>query len=277
MDITPVRSAPVVLGLGIAAITWRLWQHHARQEPLPLHEQALLLIAMFSVIAIARVVFNLSLWSPYTLFTAPTVIVIYCYLFFRVAPALLLSSVRAREYARVLAMVLVAIVLVSVGAQHVQAARMNDFEITAPRGRLLTDAAVGKTLAAAVRMVTERTRPGDYVLNLPQGTMINFLADRRHPLREEIIVPGYLTPAREADAIRRVAKMDVRFILIANHLTPEYRDLAFGVHYNQAFMRWIDANYHAVATFSATSGRELNFGDFEFFIRAYERNVAASE
>ena len=38
-------------------------------------------------------------------------------------------------------------------------------------------------------------------------------------------------------------------------------------------MRWIEANYHPVATFSAFSGRELRFGDFQFFIRAYERNV----
>ena len=52
--------------------------------------------------------------------TVPTVIVLYCYLFFRVAPALLLQSSRARDYARVIAMVLVTISVVRVGVKQVE-------------------------------------------------------------------------------------------------------------------------------------------------------------
>lgn len=273
IDVTPLRSAPLVLGLTISFIVWRLWRCHARREPLPQRDQIVLVIAAFSLIAIGRVVFNVSLWTSYTLFTAPTVIVLYCYLFFRVAPALLLSNPRARDYARIVAMVLVTITVVRLGVQHTESARFNVFEIKAPRARFLTDVALGRAFEDAIRFATLRTQPGDYLLSLPQGTTINFLADRRNPLREEIIVPGFLTPDREADAIRRVAARRVGLILVANHLTPEYRDWAFGVHYNQAFMRWIDAHYHPVATFSAAPGRELQFGDLEFFIRAYERNM----
>jgi hypothetical protein len=63
----------------------------------------------------------------------------------------------------------------------------------------------------------------------------------------------------------------VKLILVSNHLTPEFRDWAFGVHYNQAFMRWIEAHYRPVATFSAFEDQPLRFGDYQFFIRAYER------
>lgn len=272
-DVTPLRSAPLMLGLTIAVITRRLWGRYSRSEPFPQRDQILLLIAIFSVISIGRVVGNLSLWSPYTAFTAPTVFLIYGYLFFDGAPSLLLSSLRARVYARNIAMVLTAIWLLSLAIQHTQSARFNDFELAADRGRLWTDRMVGKPFADAIQFAAARTQPGDYVLTLPQGTIINFLSDRRYPLREEIIVPGFLTPDREEDAIRRVAERRVKLILLANHLTPEYRDLTFGFHYNQAFMRWIDAHYHPVATFSAKPGRELQFGDFEFFIRAYERNA----
>ncbi len=170
-------------------------------------------------------------------------------------------------------MVLVAIGVARLGVQHAESARRNVYEIITPRGRLLTTAAFGRPLEEAIRFATLRTEPGEYLLNLPQGTIINFLSDRRNPLREEIIVPGFLTPDREADAIRRVAARRVGLILVANHLTPEYRDWAFGVDYNQEFMRWIDAHYHPVATFSAVQGRELRFGEQEFFIRAYERNM----
>jgi hypothetical protein len=277
LDITPLRGAPLVLGLTIAVITRRLWRRYSRSEPLPQRDQVLLLIAIFSVIAIGRVMFNLSLWSPYTAFTAPTVFVVFGYLFFDRAPAVLLSSLRARVYARNIGMVLSAIWLLTLAIQHAQSARFNNFELVAERGRLWTDRMVGQPIADAIQFAAARTQPGDYVLNLPQGTIINFLADRPYPLREEIIVPGYLTPDREEDAIRRVAERRVKLILLANHLTPEYRDLSFGFHYNQAFMRWIDAHYHPVATFSARPGRELQFGDFEFFIRAYERNADGAD
>ena len=272
-DVTPLRGAALVLGVTIAVMTWQRWRDHSRSEPFPQHSQILFLMVVFSLIAIGRVVLNLSIWSPYTSFTAPTVLVVYCYLFFRAAPAALLSSARAREYARVIAMVLIAIWVTALGLEHADTARLNNFEITTPRGRLLTDAAVGRPLADAIRFTAARTEPGDYVLNLPQGSIVNFLADRRNPLREEIIVPGFLTPDREADAIRRVAERQVKLILVSNHLTPEYRDWAFGAHYNQPFMRWIEAHYHPIATFSAEPDKPLRFGDVQFFIVAYERNA----
>lgn len=271
-DVSPLRCAVLVLSLMIVQSAWRLWRRDSRGEPLQQHHAIVFLVAVFSLLTIWRVVLNFSLWSPYTLFTAPTVFVLYCYVFFRAAPAALLASARAREYTRVIAMVLTTIWVAALGFQHVDAARVNGFEINAPRGRLLTDLVMGRPLADAIRFAAERTQPGDYVLNVPQGSIVNFLAERPNPLREDIIIPGMLPPDREADAIQRVAAKRVKLILVSNHLTPEYRDWAFGVSYNQPFMRWIEANYHPVATFSAFSGRELRFGDYEFFIRAYERN-----
>ena len=272
MDVTPFRSAPLVLTAIIMAAGWRLWRRRAGHETALADDRVMLVIAVFSLLAIGRVILNVSLWTAYTSYTVPTAIVVFGWVFFRAAPALLLSSARAREYARVVAMVLVAVGLIRVGVQRVEAARYNDSEIRAPRGRLLTDAALARTYDEAIRFAQARTEPGEYLLSLPQGTAINFLADRRNPLRDEFIIPGFLTPDRELDAIDRVAAKDVRFILVANHLTPEFRDWAFGVHYNKPFMQWIDAHYHAVATFRARPGPELQFGDLDFFIRAYERN-----
>ena len=271
-DVTPLRSAPLVLGVTIGFFGWRLWRCYRRSEPLPPVDQIVLLIAIFSAIAIGRVILNVSLWSPYTSFTVPTVLVVYCYLFFRAAPHAMLSSARARDYARVVAMVLVAIWLTSLGIEHADSARLNRFEINEPRGRFLTDVAVGQPLAEAIRFANARTQPGDYVLSVPQGSIINFLADRRNPIREEILIPGLVPPDREAEAIRRIAEKQVKLILVSNHLTPEYRDAVFGVHYNRALMQWILAHYHPVAVFSATHGRPLHFGGLDFFIQAYERN-----
>jgi hypothetical protein len=37
-------------------------------------------------------------------------------------------------------------------------------------------------------------------------------------------------------------------------------------------MRWIETNYHPVATFGDHGANELKLGAPDFFIRAYERN-----
>ncbi len=274
LEVSPFRSAPVVIGATIAVLAWRLWRQYLRRDPLSHPDQLALVIAVFGFIAIGRVMLNLSLWSPYAPFTAAPVLLVFCYVFFRGAPAVLLASARGRGYARVIAMLLIAMWIPPLAMQHAELARFNNFELTAPRGRLWTDAALGRPLADAIRFTTAHTQPGDYVLSLPQGSIVHFLADRRNPLREDIIVPGFLTPEREADAIRRAEARGVKLILLSNHPTPEYRDAAFGIHYNKAFMQWIEQHYHPVATFRAfPEGPEPQFGDYEFFIRAYERNV----
>jgi hypothetical protein len=135
----------------------------------------------------------------------------------------------------------------------------------------LTHRLYNPAMSDAIRFVQRTTAPGEYVLSLPQGTLVNFLADRPNPIREENIVPGWLTPDREAAAIQAIEAKQVRLILVANWLTPEYGEGAFGVDYNQSLMRWIEQHYHQVQVFS-NDGESPQLGEAKFFIRAYERN-----
>jgi hypothetical protein len=126
------------------------------------------------------------------------------------------------------AMVVGIVVLMVVMYLQVSAARTERvYEISAPRGTLLTTRTIGRPIADAIRFVHERTAPGEYLASLPQGSIVNFLAERAQPLREEIINPGLLTPDREAEAIERMSALRVRMILVANVLSPEYGATAF--------------------------------------------------
>src|SRR5262249_48992888 len=102
---------------------------------------------------------------------------------------------------------------------------------------------------------------------------INFLADRRYPLREEIVHPGFLAGEKELDAIERIQAHKTPLILITNLLTPEFKDSAFGVDYNQRMMLWIEENYHLAARFDSANSQNAKLGDKPFFILAYERNA----
>jgi hypothetical protein len=268
-----LATAPLALPGVIGVIGWRAWRSRAGGERLAPEHRLLLVIAVFGLVSIMRVFFNVSVSGPYTPFFVPTLVIIYLYLLFEVSPACFAPPGALRANVRRGAM---ALIMLTVAARGVNSAYQyrsrNTYEVSARRGRFFTTPALGPALAEAIRFAEEHTSPDDYLLSLPQGTGINFLAERRYPLREENIVPGFLTAEKEADAIGRIAARRVPLILVANLLTPEYRDRAFGVDYNQGLVRWIQQHYQLKATFCSSCEREPRLGDKEFFILAYERN-----
>jgi hypothetical protein len=273
LDISPLRSAPLVLASIVLTTAWHAYREKSRSAVLSIQDQSLLVITVFSGLAIVRVILNVSFATAYTPFTIPTLLIVYMSLLVDRLPRFLLATDRSRTGARDFAMAVGLVMLVTVIYAQLLAARTERvFEISAPRGTLLTTRAFGRPIADAIRFVHERTAPGEYVGSLPQGSIVNFFAERANPLREEIIVPGYLTPDRESDAIQRMSARRVRVILVGNVFTPDYRDTVFGVDYNRRLMQWVEANYRPVATFSDQGGAELRFGAPAFFIRAYERN-----
>jgi hypothetical protein len=272
VDASPLKAAPLMLVMVIAALLGQWWQARNDRGRFSTPHQILLVIAVFSLLSITRVFLSVGIKSPYTAFTVATAIVVYLYLLFRFAPSWLLPAGLSRENARRCAMIFVAVTVVTFAIDSVKhSRRLRTFEVSTPRGSFLTEPAIGRPLADALRFAEARTSPEDYLLALPQGTAINFLINRRYPLREENIVPGFLTGEREAGAIERIIARRVPLILVANFPTPEYRDRVFGIDYNQKLMNWINQYYQVSAIFSASGKQHPRFGDKEFFILAYER------
>jgi hypothetical protein len=271
-DASPLIAAPLVLPLVIGGSLRRTWQlRHAGadawREP-----HLVLVIAAFALISILRVFFNVTTSGPYTPIFVPIVILVCLFLLFRVSPACFASQAALRAQVRRAMMALIALAIVVVGAGSAYRFRSrHTFEVSARRGQLFTLPALGQPLADALRFVQARTSSSDYLLTLPQGTSLNFLAERPYPLREEIVLPGFLTGEKEADAIRRIQARRVPLILVVNLPAPEFRERAFGQDYNQGLMRWIEAHYHLAARFDSAHSRGARLGDQPFFILAYER------
>jgi hypothetical protein len=272
-DVTPFASAVFLLPVVIIVTGWRIRRAGNTSGASSPDDRALLVIAVFSLVLILRAILNVTTTGPYTPFFIPTLIVIYLYLLFRVAPALLSKPVSIRVNIRRVAMLLVALLIIGMAVNSAKRfRRLNTFTVSSPRGSFTTTPEIGAPLAEAIRYVEERTKPDDYVLALPVATTINFLAARHYPLREEIVHPGFLTDEKEIEAIERIKARHVPLILIANLDTSEFRDRTFGVDYNQRLTRWINENYRVAARFDSTGSREARLGDEAFFILAYERN-----
>ncbi len=268
-DATPLTSMPIVLPLVIGALGWQAWRAWRKCEAIPPEKSILLAIAVFALVSLLRGILNVKATGPYAPFFLPAAIIVCLYLLFRFLPTLTAPEGLLRENVRRAAMALIAILIIGIAINSTYRFRSrNTFEVNAPRGRFITELPIGEPLAA-IRFARERTSPGDYVLTLPQATSINFLAERRYPFKEEIIHPGFLP---DEEAIRRLESRRVPLILVANLLTPEFRDRTFGVDYNPRLMAWINAHYHLVARFDSSASAGANIGDKPFFILAYERN-----
>jgi len=266
-----IQSAPLILLIIIAILTWRWWRYGI--ESLTQTSQILLILSVFSVIAIARMFLNVSLSSAYTPFTLPTVIIIFLWLLFRCAPGLLLIEERLCERARICTVIFASAVIAALTILYaLEYRRLYTFEIGTSRGHFFIGPDIGRPMAEAIRHIQQHTAPDDEALVLPQGTGLNFLTGRRYPLREECIVPGLVEGERETAVIERLAARRVPVVVIFNLWTPEYRDRAFGVDYNQDLVSWIEEHYRLVATFGSQSDRQARLGDKEMFFSVYERN-----
>ena len=267
-DVAPFASAALVLPAVVAMIGWRIGKSNER---VGFEGRALLVISVFAVISILRAVLNVTTTGPYTPFFLPTVILVYLYLLFRIAPAFLAGPDSIRRNVRRVTMCLLAFLAIGMAINSARRSRrLNTFHVTSPRGGFVTSREIGEPLQAAIRYVEQRTAPGDHVLALPVATTINFLTGRRYPLREEIVHPDFLAGEKEDEAIEHLQSLRVSLILIANLDTSEFRDRSFGVDYNVKLMDWIRRNYRVAARFDPTERGDANFGREPFFIIAYE-------
>ncbi|HEX8998557.1 MAG TPA: glycosyltransferase family 39 protein [Blastocatellia bacterium] len=272
-DVTPFASAIIVLPLVIGALGWRVWKTRKADQPVPVEQRILIVLAVFSLFSVLRALLNVTTTGPYTPFFIPALIVVYLYLLFRAAPAFLAPALAVRATAQRVLMCLVALLVIGLAVNSaIRFRKINTYEVSSARGSFVTLPEIGQPLAAAIRYAEEHTRPGEYVLALPVATTINFLAARPYPLREEIVHPGFLTDEKEIEAIERIKSRQVPLVLVANQITAEFRDRVFGADYNQELMRWITENYHLVARFETPHRQGANFSNEPFFILAYERN-----
>lgn len=272
-DVTPFASAIIILPLLIVWVGRRIWQRWRSDGEIQETDKTLLILSVFSFIAILRVIINVTISSPYTPFFLPVLIIVYLYLFFRVSGELLIKNDSIRASVRRAAIWLIAILVIGMAINSANRLRKRDtFLVSAPRGSFIAEEYFAQPVAEAIGYVREHSSPGEYVLTLPQATTINFMSERRYPLAEEIVHPGFLSGEKEIEAIERIKSRNVRMVVVANILTTEFHDRVFGSDYNQVLMGWIDENYHVVKRFELPPPPRSGHIIEPFFVTVYERN-----
>jgi len=234
----------------------------------PVRARLVTVYAAFALAEVARMLLHVRSGGAYGSFLLPMSIVVFTYLW--VGP--FAGALRDPASRRLAASLALGLLLASaVGTAVVLAyryRRSNTGTISTARGTLIVPPDVALAWNGALRYIDARTRPGDPIVVLPEGTSLTFLSGRRNPLREEIVTPGFLDGAAEARAIRQIDAAGTPLVLIVNRPTREFGAETFGRDYNRALMSWIASRYTPCAIFPAEASADQP-GDKRMVVRAY--------
>jgi hypothetical protein len=186
-----------------------------------------------------------------------------------VFPHFLPDPATRRRATQLVSIALTASVLVTAVTLSVRYRRKFSYPLVSAMGTWRTAPNLGIAFTQALQFIEKRTARGDAIAILPEGTSLVFLSERRNPLRDEIVTPGFLDAAGEERAIESLRQSRAPLIFIANRPTPEFAETSFGKDYNQRLMSWIEQNYAVCGIFGPRPNAALQVGDPVFFLRAY--------
>jgi hypothetical protein len=270
-DTGPYMAMPILLSC-VLAVSGNRYFRGTRNRRL----QIVIVLSIYAVTSLARIILRVRSGGAYSSYLIPASVILFTYCWVRIFPSLL-SSWRARLIARRITLGILLADVVLTGVVISYRYRINDtYAISGVRGTILTQPGLGRAFDEAIQFINIQTRPGEPVAVLPEGTSLDFLTDRRNPLREEIVTPGFLDGDGEQRAIRQLEETNTRVILITNRPTPEFGPIFFGVDYCRDLASWIGSNYELAGVFGLGHDPGQRIGDKTFFIKAYVRKPGST-
>jgi 4-amino-4-deoxy-L-arabinose transferase-like glycosyltransferase len=266
-DMNPLRALPLLF---IGMIIYCAKSLYDRPERGPF-DRALLVVSVYSLAVLARIITRVPAGGGYGVGLLPVPLMLFFYMavtdlsVFRV-------PVPAKKFRRRAVSVFLAIALAAtMGVIVFRYRKDTHITVHTPRGNFTVQAAIGSAMSRTLEYISRNSNPGEYILSLPEGSSLNFLADRPAPLRHEILTPGFLDRPAELDAIQILKEKNVRLIFMFNRPTSEFGAKVFGRNYYRTLMEWIESNYRVDAVFGDGATSDTQIGDGPFFIKCYRK------
>jgi hypothetical protein len=269
-DLGPFMAMPfLLLALVAAGIGAFVRAERCGMPAARIQAGIMVIIAASALGSLARIILRVSTGGTLSSFLLPGSVVLFVYIWLVIFPVLLPDPAARRRAAQLVSVALAASVLVTAVTLSVRYRRKFGYSLSTARGTWRTPVDVGIAFSQALQFIEKRTAPGDAVAILPEGTALLFLSERRNPLREEMVTPGFLDIPGEERAIESLRRSQAPLIFIANRPTPEFAEISLGKDYNQRLMSWIEQNYDVCGMFGPRPDATLQIGAPVFFLRAY--------
>jgi hypothetical protein len=262
-DGSPLRALPFLL-LALIVVGWRRRGRTAGENG------ALFMLAVYSLAILGRVALRVPSGGAFGSFFLPTSLILFCYLFLRVAPGAIDDPLAARR-ARLIAGGAIGVLFLATAIVFTVRYHKNfTYKLRTPRGDLYVRRPVGQAFRDALDFIAERTTPEDAVAVLPEGSDLAFLGERPMALRLQIFHPGFLDEEGERAEIARLQAAHVRYVFVTNRPMREFGAEALGRDYFPTLGQWIDEHYRLVKVCGPSKDEQIQIGDPVFFVKIFE-------
>jgi len=266
-DLNPFRAFPILF-LGVIYCCFSKRVGSEEKEP---SLRSLLLLSVYSLAVLARVFVRVPAGGAYGSGLVPVPILLFFYIAKSDLPIAKLPPAAARFRRRMILVSLSAALSAVIGIFIYRQVETHDVPLQTARGELRFPAAHISALNQAISFIARNTSPEEFLLVLPEGSSLNFLANRRVPVRYEIVTPGFVRNEEERTMIRNIQEKKVHYIFLINRPTSEFGPKIFGQDYCRTLMEWINSNYEPAAVFGEHVTAEMQIGDPQFFIKCYRK------
>lgn len=129
-------------------------------------------------------------------------------------------------------------------------------------GALTARASFVRQVKSIVDAIREETRSEDGLVVIPEGALLNYLSDRRNPIRHKLLIPGYLTDANESDVLAELQRAQPAAVVIWPGLEELYGKHAFGEDWGRELALWIRLHYeeHSFGETDRALSRDMFLG-----------------
>ena len=270
-DNGPYLAIPILLVALLVIQLKDFWSQINSTGPTNKITVLLIIFGVYALASLIRVLLRVRSGGAYSSYLLPASVILFTYILAYLFP-LFLKDEKARLIARNIAIALIlgdAVITSFLLAYRYRS--KNIYPISTVRGEMIALPDLGKSFNDAIAYIRRESDANDYIAVMPEGTSLNFFAERRNPLREEITTPGFLSAEGEEQAIERLKQTDTKLIFVANRATSEFGPIRFGQDYCQRLMQWINENYEQGEVFSINNDQNLKIGDPVFFLKAYRK------
>jgi hypothetical protein len=265
-DKGPFLAVPLLLAGVLIHGLLRARRGLRRAGRVPRRSGLLVLLAAFALATLARSLLRVRSGGAYSSYLLPAAVVLFAYSWTHLLPLLVPGAAARRAVRRIVLGVLFAWIFATALVTVYRYDKYFRYVLRTPRGTMRVLPDLGVAFDRAMCFILTRTRAGDSVAVMPEGTALDFFTGRKNPLNEEITTPGLLDEQR---AIRRLAETRTALILIANRSTVEFGAPVLGRDYHQRLMSWIRERYLVCGLFGSGVAPDVEIGNPRFFIRAY--------
>jgi hypothetical protein len=273
-DLNPFRALPILIAALIYSCIKKRGGGANETDP---SVRVLLLLSVYSLVVLGRVFIRIPGGGAYGAGLLPVPIVLLLYMAVTSFPILGVPAAAERYRHRSVCLLLAIALLGTASVLTYRYAQNSYTWIRTPRGNLGQPPPITLAMNQALEFLARNSKPGEYVLALPEGSSLNFLADRPAPLRYEILTPGFLSEEKQQAAIRALQEKNARFIFLFNRPTAEFGPAVLGRDYCRTLMTWIEKNYSPVAAFGENVSPEAQIGDPGFFIKCLKSRRQETE